>query len=133
MIIFIFSSYKTSTIGKTSSVIYHKGQKIVFTDLSGLNEQEILKGLEESKDLVLKENVKLLIVDVTNTTTTKTIKEKASGIISDVEQNVGKFHSSLIGLRLAQQVIANLINRDQYFASNIEDAKEWLAKKASKL
>jgi hypothetical protein len=35
-------------------------------------------------------------------------------------------------LRLSQQIIANIINRDQHFASNLEDAKEWLVKKIEK-
>lgn len=112
------------------SVITHKGKRIIYGNLTGLSEAEILKFLDESKEILIKEKTNLLILDITDTTTTKAIKQKSQQVIVEVEKEVGKIYSSLIGLRLSQQIIANIIKSDQYFASNLENAKEWLIKKA---
>lgn len=112
------------------SVIEHKGKKILITDLSGLREEQIISVLDTAKELIIKEKIRLQILDVTDTSTTKKIREESIQNIIETESKIGKCYNALVGLRLAQQIIANLISRDQYFAKSIDDAKEWLIKKS---
>lgn len=116
-------------MNKRLSIIQHKGKKIIYIDLEGLSEDEEVDILDEVKDIMINEKVRHSIVNAKNTVTSPQVKEKLSQVLSEIESKLGKIYNALLGLRLSQQIIANLLKRDQYFTSNIEDAKEWLVKK----
>lgn len=111
------------------TIITHQGKKILLANLADKKEQEILDAIEDSYEIMTKNKINLMILDVRNTNTTKAIREKSVEVFKRVEEQIGKVYSSLIGLRLAQQILANTINNDQCFSSSIDEAKDWLAKK----
>jgi hypothetical protein len=113
-------------------VLTHLGEKLLHANLSGLSEDEIIVIHEKIKAIAIRDKIYLHILDVSNTNTTQRVKEVAATTMKEIISKIGPIYSSLIGLRLAQQIIANMINRDQYFASNLEDAKDWLVKKYKK-
>jgi hypothetical protein len=114
------------------TIIEHKGQKLLYANFAGLGENEILALFDQMKVLCIQHNIHLQIVNVSNTNTTPKIKETAITTRQEIANAIGTIYSSLVGLHLAQQIVANVISRDQYFASNLEDAKDWLVKKYEK-
>ena len=115
-----------------TSIITHQGCRIVFFDGKNLKEDEICEGIEKFTDISVENKINLSILDVTGTHTTPKVRETASNAVKRASSQLGKLYSALIGLSAVQRIIANAINRDQYFASNIEDAKNWLVSKAKK-
>jgi hypothetical protein len=114
------------------TIIEHKGQRLLYANFAGLGEDEILALFDQMKVLCIQHKIHLQIVNVLNTDTTPKIKEAAITIRQEIAAAIGTIYSSLVGLRLSQQIVANVISRDQYFASNLEDAKDWLVNKYEK-
>ena len=120
---------KTLNMHKALSIINHEGKQIMFANFSGLKEAEIIEAIENSKDVMIASKINHMMLDVSNTTTTKAIKQKSTEVVKAVEEKIGKIYSAMFGLRLAQQIIANLIIKDTHFTSGKEEAMKWLAKK----
>jgi hypothetical protein len=64
------------------------------------------------------------MLDITGTYSTPKVKETASNARQKANKQLGKVYSALIGISTIQRIIANAINKEQYFASNIDDAKD---------
>jgi hypothetical protein len=114
-------------------VINYQGQKIVFVDMSGMKEEEILLLQKKMAEVGIRENARLFILDVHDTHTTEKVKNGSKEVIAAIEAKVGKVRNALLGLSGLQKMIANLISRDLYFASNTDDASKWLVEQLKKL
>jgi hypothetical protein len=117
-------------MNERSKWIEYKGKKLFHMDLSGLEEIDQLKILENSSEKWINSNEKtiLLINDVRNTYTTEEIKIGAKRAIQAVKDNGKNIFVALIGITGIKRIIANAIEKNMYFSKNIEDAKEWLIK-----
>lgn len=108
----------------------HEGVKLIFLDAKDIkDENELCMNIEKLADTAIKNNINLFLMDVTGTHTTPRVKEAANKAIEKSKNQLGQIHSSLIGLSALQRIIANSLNRDQYFAASIDDAKKWLLSK----
>jgi hypothetical protein len=111
-------------------VIEHKGHSILLLDFSGLNPDEIIGHFEELNRTAVLQKIRLLLLDVRNTYSNDKIKSASRESIRFIEERLGTVQIALVGLRRIQMIVANAINRDQYFAKDISDAMDWLAKRA---
>jgi hypothetical protein len=112
------------------SIIAHLGKRIAFFDAKNLKENEICEGIEKLTDIAITNKINLLMLDISGTHTTPKVRETASNANKRANAELGKIYNALIGLSQLQRIIASAINREQYFASNIEDAKNWLISKS---
>ncbi|WP_005037715.1 hypothetical protein [Holophaga foetida] len=112
-------------------VIIHKGHKILFADCSGLKPAEIVAEINGSTQVMIAQKINLLCNDISNTTSDDSIKRAAAESVAKVTAANGKIHSSIVGLRGIQKILANAIVRDTHFASSKEDALDWLVKQVS--
>jgi hypothetical protein len=112
------------------SIITHMGKRIVFLNAKDVkDENELCANISKMADVAIKNKINLLLFDVTGTYTTPKVKETAAKSAELNKKMLGQVHSALVGLGVMQRIIANVISREQYFASNIEDAKKWLVSK----
>ncbi len=113
--------------------ITHKGEQILFSNYSGLDEDQYLKEMEktvetlrsavETKPLYL-----LALTDLSNTTTTAKITEKSKAcnmLLKGV-----KATTAIIGATETKKVIARIVSPNVRVFENSEQAKDWLATRA---
>ena len=113
--------------------ITHNGEQILFSNFSGLGEEQYLKEMEETaamlRSAVEKRPLYLLaLTDVTNTTTTAKITEKSKAcrmLLKGVTAS-----SAIVGLTETKRGIARIVSPDLRIFDNPEQAKEWLAAQA---
>ncbi|MBP1627941.1 MAG: hypothetical protein H6Q00_2416 [Holophagaceae bacterium] len=113
-------------------IITHRGHKIVFVDNTGLKPAEIIALHPILTKMAIDHKINLICNDVTNTTSDEGVKKSAQESIAATTSALGKIHSAIIGIRGIQKILANAMVRDQYFASDKEDALDWLVKQAEK-
>ena len=113
---------------KRLKVVTERGIEILVVDLAGLSPDEILEIFPEITALSLSKKIRYNIFDITDTQTTAEIKDASKKSIAEVEKVVGRVYISLIGLRGIQKLIANAISKNSYFASDYQDALDWLVK-----
>jgi hypothetical protein len=112
------------------SIITHENKKIVFLNAKDIkDENELCINISKMADIAIKNNINRLLFDVTGTFLTPKIKETAAKGAELDKKALGQVYSALVGLSPMQRIIANVISRGQYFATNIEDAKKWLVSK----
>ena len=116
-----------------TEIIEYENHKILFLDMAGKDEEEILWSHPSLKEGMVKNKIVLLLLDTTNTRTTEKIKESSVETIKYVEQHNGPTLTALIGLRGIQKMIANAITKGIYFAKDREDGCRWLVANSSKL
>lgn len=114
-------------------ILTHKNQKVVFVDLSKLNEEQILATHPAIKETMISSKIRLLLLDTTNTSTTPKIRDSSKVITIQIEAKIGKTLTSIVGLRPLQKIIANAIIKDIYFARDIEAGLNWLTENSAKL
>jgi hypothetical protein len=112
-------------------ILEYQNQKILFLDLSNLNEEEILATHPDLKETAVRNKVNLMLLDTTNTRTTDRIKESSIDVNAFVEKHIGKIWIALIGLRGIQKFIANAISKELYFAKDREDGCRWLVSRSA--
>ncbi len=113
--------------------ITHKGELILFSNYSGLDEGQYLTELEETVAL-LKSAVEgrpsylLALTDVSNTTTTAKITEKSKQcrvLLKGVEAA-----TAIVGITETKKVIASIVSPDLRVFEDQERAKDWLVMQA---
>jgi hypothetical protein len=112
------------------NIITHKNCKIVVLDGKNLSEDELCNLIYQFNDVAVQNRINYFMLDVTGTHTTPKVRNIATECNKKATEQLGKIYTSLVGLSTLQRIIANAISRGQYFAANIEDAKNWLASKA---
>lgn len=113
--------------------ITHNGEQILFSNFSGLGEEQYLREMEETaamlRSAVDKRPLYLLaLTDVTNTTTTAKITEKSKAcrmLLKGVTAS-----TAIVGLTETKRGIARIVSPDLRIFDNPEQAKEWLAAQA---
>lgn len=111
---------------KFVEIITFQGKEIVFLNLNGLNEEEQLTAIDETdKIFATKQNI-LNVTDVGNTTTTPAVKDKANELHQKHKDRIKA--EAIIGVSGLKRMLAQRMNKDMYFAQNIDDAKNWIVK-----
>ncbi len=109
--------------------IDYKGKKILFSDMSNAQGDELLEATKEYRDKVLAcpPGPILVLLDFTNAKMDK----EAVGIAYDVEKQekekgIDKT-AACIGMTGMKKVIVQGVKRDLHLANSLEEAKDWLA------
>jgi hypothetical protein len=113
------------------SWIEHKGARILYADYSGLDEHGQVQTIEAFKNELLKQapGSVATLTNVKDTEITDKVKEKYKELAAET-QGISK-GTAAIGVTGFKKVLAGLIKRDMYWASDMEEAKEWLAERAN--
>ncbi len=108
--------------------IDHKGTKILMLDYSGLLEEKFVLYIEKACEFQVQQvRGKVLVVcDVTGTRSTPRVLRASRQANKTLIENGIQQKLATIGLNRMQRVIANAIKSDMYFASDFNDAVEWL-------
>jgi hypothetical protein len=112
-------------------ILDYKGHKILLLDASNLKVEEIIALFPEYQQTGATNRIRLYLLDVTNTRSNDDIRKASSASIDYIKSKVGEIHVSLVGITGLQKIIASAIKRDSYFASSLEDGKDWLVKQAA--
>jgi hypothetical protein len=110
-------------------VIERGGYKILSVNMSGQSIPEIIEMFPQMNAVAIPNKIRLFVLNIEKTHSNSDLKEASKQSISELEASVGKVYSALIGIRGIQKIIANAINRDQYFANDADDAIDWLLKR----
>jgi hypothetical protein len=108
-------------------ILTHNKSNIAFLDAKNLSEDENCEWIDKLNNFAITNKIRLLLLDVTGTHITVKVKEAASASAKKTNAILGKTYIALIGLTPMQRMLANVINQGQYFASDMEDGKRWLA------
>jgi len=121
-------------MGKHVNWITHKGKRILFVDVAGLNEAEYIAGLEEMKEELLRDRTApLVLIDMTRTTWTPATVDKAKEVAGAIKKSgVGYGPNAIVGLSKLQKSVADLSVRLVFYADTIEQAKDWLVERDEK-
>jgi len=114
--------------------IEHKGEKILLSDYTDLDEERILEAMEEARREILsyRKKVILMLVDITNTYTTGRVKSKGEAVRAAAREKGVTVKTAIVGITAMKKVIAAIVKPGAHFADSIEEAKDWLASQADK-
>jgi hypothetical protein len=115
------------------NIITHKGVRILALDGKNLKEDELCESIEKHSETAIANKINLMLLDVTNTRSTTKVKDVSFKSRKKMDDALGQCYSAIIGLSSLQRLVANTVNRDQYFATDMEDGKNWLVKKSAKV
>ncbi|MBP1627942.1 MAG: hypothetical protein H6Q00_2417 [Holophagaceae bacterium] len=107
-------------------IITHKGKKIVFVDNSNLTPAEIIANFPIFSKLAIDNKIRLVCMDVTNTTTDDNIKKAGAETHAKMTAALGHTCSAIVGIRGIQKILANAMQKGQCFAETKEQALDWL-------
>lgn len=113
--------------------ITHKGEQILFSNYSGLDEDQYLKEMEKTVEMlrsaVEKKPLYLLaLTNLSNTTTTAKITEKSKAcnmLLKGVNAT-----TAIVGVTETKKAIARIMSPDVRVFEDSEQAKDWLATRA---
>jgi hypothetical protein len=112
-------------------ILTHKGQKVLLLNASSLKPDEIIALFPEYQQTGAANKIHLYALDVSNTRSNDDIRKASTASIAYIKNQVGEIHVALVGITGIQKIIASAIERNSYFASNMEDALNWLVKKVT--
>lgn len=113
--------------------IEHKGEKILFIDMSNLLEKEVLEVIDYAKRIIRSqpENSLLTLTDLTHTRYNVEVVSAMQEYTSGNKPFVKK--AAVLGINPIKRIILNKImefsKRDLIAFDSIEKAKDWLVKK----
>jgi hypothetical protein len=114
--------------------ITYKGKRILTVELARQGEAEIIAGLEEMKQELLRDRTgPLLLIDISGIDMTTAVINKAKELTA-VTKNEGipDGPNVIVGLTGLQKAVAQLFARGVHFCDNVGEAKEWLVKEDNK-
>ena len=121
-------------MGKHVDWITHRGKRILFVNVAGLNEAEYIAGLEEMKQELLSDRTApLVLIDLSETAWTSATVNKAKEVAGAIKKaGVGYGPNAIVGLTKLQKSVADLSVRLVFYANSIEEGKDWLVKQDEK-
>jgi hypothetical protein len=109
------------------SWIEHKGVKILYADYSGTSEEEFVQVVDEFENELAKQTPGS-VVTLTNVTNTVITNELRTRLRELTERTRGiSRKAAAVGITGFKRAIAVLLRRDLYYATSLEEAKDWLA------
>lgn len=103
-------------------ILENSGKKILFVSYSNLGVQEMLNLIPEMEEVQLSNKINLVVFDVSNTHFNAKLKEAGKASIKFIESQIGKVYGAVFGIRGIQRIIASAIDRNTYFANDLDDA-----------
>jgi hypothetical protein len=108
------------------SWITHQSKKILFVDTAGLRDETYLQVLDEVEKVyqTLPQQSTLVLIDVTDSVSSVETTEKQKALAA---YRVAK-HAAVVGVTGLKMIIARAVRRDFYYATSLEDGKDWLVR-----
>jgi hypothetical protein len=122
-------------MGKHVQWITYKGRRMLFVNAAGLREAEYIAALEEMKEELRRDHTgPPVLVDLTRWEMTAATINKAKDVSAALKKEGVPFGpNALVGMTGLQKSVAELsVRHGVYYAANIDEAKEWLAKEDEK-
>ena len=112
------------------SEILHKGKKIIYGDYSGLKLNDFIEIIEQQESVSLKSTDKniLHLLNFTDSKMNKESKERADTMIKNLNDKGFNVKTACFGIGSLQRYIASAVQKNMYFAKDMNDAKDWLVK-----
>ena len=117
-------------MGNRVSEIMHNGKKIIYGDYSGLTTDDFLAVIEQQESASLKSIEKniLHLLNFTDCKMSGKSKDRANEMMKKLNEKGYTVKTACFGIGSLQRLIASAVQRNMYFAKNIDDAKDWLVK-----
>lgn len=95
-----------------------------------MNTIDFLEVIGQQEEASLKSNDKdiLHLLNFTDSKMSSASKERANAMIKKLNDKGYNVKTACFGIGNLQRLIASAVQRDIYFAKNIDDAKNWLVK-----
>lgn len=110
--------------------IEFKGKEILFNDRSNLSPDNIIKNVNEAKELIMnsgKRNI-LYLIDNSNNNIIPKVKDHIKNVGKELDPYIAK--TAVLGASQPQKVLLNLLNKMTRMTimvfDDIESAKKWL-------
>ena len=112
------------------SEVIHRGKKIIYGDYSGLTFDAFMEVIEQQEEASLKLAQKdiLHLLNFTDCKMSTASKERANAMMKKLQENGYSVKTACFGIGSLQRLIASAVQKDMYFAKNMDDAKDWLVK-----
>lgn len=113
--------------------IVHKGEPILFSNFSGLDEEQYLEEMEEVAAILRSAAEKkplylLALTDISNTTTTAKITERSKACMTALKGVTAI--TAIVGLTETKMGIAKIVSPHLRAFEDRDEAKDWLAARA---
>ncbi|MFH0921883.1 MAG: hypothetical protein V1913_16165 [Fibrobacterota bacterium] len=110
--------------------VEYKGINILLSDYKKLNGPDFVKTIQESEKMTLNSGNKIVyaINDITDSVMGNESTAAAKHWEANCKEKGIDLKLALVGIAGIKKVLASLIKRNAYFASSLDDAKEWLLK-----
>jgi hypothetical protein len=111
--------------------IEHKGKKILFIQVSGLDEAGYLAALDEAEQELLRQpagDTVLTLWDISGSHITLKTKDRGKELVAALEKKGITSLTAMVGVTALQRIVAQAISRGDlvYYADSLEAAKDWL-------
>lgn len=110
--------------------IEFKGKEILFNDRSNLSPDDIIKNVDEAKDLIMKSGKKkiLYLIDNSNNSIIPKVKDHIKKVGKELDPYLSK--SAVLGASQPQKVLLNILNSITNMSvkvfDDLDSAKKWL-------
>ena len=112
------------------STIKHNGVSIAFLNATRVIDiDEFCQYLENLTDLAIAQNTNRILIDVENAFMAPKVRQTTKKEAQRARAHFGQIYTAISGVKGLPRVVINLLNRDEYFAKNLDDAKTWLISK----
>ena len=113
-------------------IIVHNGSQIAYLNANALVDiDEFCLLIEQLTKLAIQQKTNLILINITDSFMAPMVREKTKEEVKKAKQHFGQVHAAIVGLSGVQRLIANLLNKEEYFAKDFDDAKNWLVQKVN--
>jgi hypothetical protein len=112
------------------SEVIHRDKKIIYADYSGLSFDDFVEVIGQQEAVSLKSPQKdiLHLLNFTDCKMSTASKERANTMMKKLQENGYSVKTACFGIGSLQRLIASAVQKNMYFAKNMDDAKNWLVK-----
>ena len=115
--------------------IDHRGKKILFIQVSGLDEEGYLAALDEAEKELLRQPANssiLTLWDISGSHITLKTKARGDQLVAALEEKGITSTTAMVGVTALQRVVAQAISKGagMHYAQSLEAAKDWLVQQA---
>jgi hypothetical protein len=121
-------------MGKYTKWITYNDKRILTVNVARLSEAEIIAGLEEMKQELLRDRSgPLLLIDISGIDMTTAVINKAKDLTAATkDEGIQDGPNAIVGLTGLQKAVAQLFARGVHFCNSAGEAKDWLVKQDNK-
>jgi len=113
-------------------IVTHRGHLILFVDHSDQAPEGILELHPLLSKTLIEHRLKLVCQDLSGSRSDERVKQSTREALTQSRAALGRVHSAVIGVGPFRKLLGNALLKDHYYASNREEAMDWLVKQAER-